>query len=148
MSENDIQQEARAFFEAYRATFQRLEAAPVADFFAFPLQVVGDGREVSLSAVPSRDAWLGDLERLLGMYRLLGVSTARALELTVQELSPRLCQASLHWELYDGQGKRLYDFNAIYTLARQGENLRIAAIAHNESPRLRACLAQVRTAGG
>jgi hypothetical protein len=37
---------------------------------------------------------------------------------------------------------RLYDFNALYTLAEINGSWLIVAISHNQIPRLRACLAR------
>jgi hypothetical protein len=93
-------------------------------------------------SVASRDEWVGQIERLLAMYRAIGVHSARALHLSATELSPRLGRAEVHWALSDAAGGLLYDFHATYTLARLGDDWRIAAIAHDEIPRYRACLAR------
>jgi hypothetical protein len=42
------------------------------------------------------------------------------------------------------EGGRIYDFDASYTLADLGEGMRITAIAHNETPRLRALIERQR----
>jgi hypothetical protein len=68
------------------------------------------------------------------------------LGLQVIELAPRLAQATVHWGLVDEQRGRIYDFDASYTLADFGEGMRITAIAHNETPRLRASLERQRLA--
>jgi hypothetical protein len=39
-------------------------------------------------------------------------------------------------------GDALYDFEAVYTLAETRTGWRIAAIAHNQIPRLLACIAR------
>jgi hypothetical protein len=46
--------------------------------------------------------------------------------------------------LFDEQGRPIYDFDASYTLADLGEGMRITAIAHNETPRLRAVIERQR----
>ncbi len=79
------------------------------------------------------------------MYRAIGFGSARVLRLAPVELSPRLVQVMVHWALHDGIGRILYDFQALYTLVRIGDTLRIAAIAHNEIPRYRECLARLRS---
>jgi hypothetical protein len=53
------------------------------------------------------------------------------------ELAPQLAR-TVHWDSVDGAGGRIYGFDASYTLADLGEGIRITAIAHNETPRLRA----------
>ena len=75
----------------------------------------------------------------------MGFASAGILDLFVIELSPRLCLSTVHWELHDRAEASLYDFTAVYTLAEIGGNLRIAAIAHNELPRLRAHLNGIST---
>ena len=68
-------------------------------------------------------------------------------DLSVIELSPRLFQAAVHWDLRDRVGASLYVFMAVYSLAKIGLNLRVAAIAHNELPRLRAHFNGISTNG-
>jgi hypothetical protein len=140
-----------AFFDSYRAAFERFDAHAVADHFAFPGHVTGDMGEITLIPVATKQDWLAQIERIIGMYKTIGVSTARVLELKMTEISPRLVQAVIHWELQNGAGAILYDFDAIYTLAKVGDDLRVSAIAHNEIPRYKACVARLqaqRTADG
>ena len=80
----------------------------------------------------------------MAAYRAIGVRSAEVRELRVTELTPRLAQAAVRWGLIDGEGGRLYDFDAAYTLADLGQGMRITAIAHNETPRLRAFLERQR----
>ncbi len=134
-----------AFFESYRTAFERFDAPAVAGHFAFPSHVTSDTGEIVLSSIASSEEWSGKIERLLGMYRAIGVSSARVLDLAETRLSPRLSQVTVHWELHDGAGQLLYDFEAAYTLVEIDGALRIAAIAHNEIPRYRACLERLRS---
>jgi hypothetical protein len=133
-----------AFFESYRAAFERFDAPAIADHFAYPSHVTSDTGEIVLMAVAGRQDWIAQVERLIGMYRAIKVSSARVLDLVTTELSPRLIQARIHWALHDGAGRDLYDFDAIYTLASINGALRITAISHNEIPRYRACLARLQ----
>ena len=94
--------------------------------------------ERPVTAVADRQAWTGHLERLLGTYREIGVRSAAILEAQVTELSPRLVQATVRWRLLDQAGGRIYDFDASYTLLDVGQGMQLAAIAHNETARLRA----------
>lgn len=130
------------FLDAYRAAFEAYDAAAIAELFAYPCQVTSDAGAVSVTAVPTRDAWLPQLERLLAAYEGIGVRSAHVLEHRVTELAPRLAQAVVRWRLIGGEERPLYDFDATYTLADLGDGLRIAAIAHNEAPKLRALLQQ------
>jgi hypothetical protein len=72
------------------------------------------------------------------------VRSAKVLKLQVVELTPRLAQAAVHWGLRDQQSKAIYDFDASYTLADFGQGMRITAIAHNETPRLRTAIDRQR----
>ncbi|GAC1483842.1 MAG: hypothetical protein NVS1B5_03430 [Gemmatimonadaceae bacterium] len=54
-----------------------------------------------------------------------------------------MVQARLRWALADRAARPLYEFDAMYTLARHTETFRITAIAHNEIPEYRRCLARV-----
>jgi hypothetical protein len=134
-----------AFFESYRTAFERLDAPAIADHFAYPSHITSDTGEIVLIPIAAKQDWIGKIEQLLGMYRAVGFSSARILNLAATELSPRLAQAILHWALHDGAGRILYDFEATYTLAKINGTLRIAAISHNEIPRYRACLARLRS---
>lgn len=57
-------------------------------------------------------------------------------DLSIVELAPRLTQASLMMEVHGRAGQALYDFEVVYTLAETRTGWRIAAIAHNQIPRL------------
>lgn len=123
------------FLSSYRAAFETFDADAIADLFAFPCHVTGGGAPVGVAIVPSRDAWRPQLERLLDAYRRLDVRTARVVAVETSELGPDLLQAVVRWELLDRKARRIYEFDASYTLADLGEGLRVTAIAHNESPR-------------
>jgi hypothetical protein len=86
------------------------------------------------------------IERLVAFYGAIGVQAAEVLGLQVIEFAPRLVQATVHWGLVDEEGGRICDFDASYTLVDLGVGMRISAIAHNETPRLRAALEQQRLA--
>jgi hypothetical protein len=134
------------FFDSYRAAFERLDAGAIADHFAYPAHITSDSGEIyeiGLMSVVERGDWIGWIEHLLGMYRAVGFSSARVGKLATTALSPRLVQATVQWALHDAAGRPLYDFEATYSLAKINGAFRIAAIAHNEIPRYRACLAKV-----
>jgi hypothetical protein len=130
-----------AFFDAYRVAFEAFDVGAVADLFSYPCQLTSDAGKIAVTVVPSREVWAPQIERLVAAYRAIGVGSAKIIELQVKELSPQLAQATVRWGLLDGNGRTLYEFDASYTLADLGQGLRITAIAHNETPRLRALLA-------
>ena len=132
--------DVRAFFDDYRATFARYDAEALADLFAFPFHVVSDTEEIAPMSVGSRDDWLGVLQGLLGGYRTLGVASGEPLAIDVNELSPRLATARVEWELRREDASAIYRFTAVYTLVRSGDRWRVAAIAHDELPKLQAAL--------
>jgi hypothetical protein len=129
--------DVQMFFDSYRAAFERREAAAIAEHFRFPLHVTGDAGEVTAVSVPSLEAWIPQLERLLGAYTQLDVRTARMAETHTRRLSPRLAQTAVHWALENSAGKVVYEFDASYTLAASGGALKITAITHNEQLRAR-----------
>ena len=140
------QASAKQFLHEYRATFERFDVAAVAAFFAFPLQVTGDAADVTVVSVPTLEAWVPQIERIVGAYRMLGVASADARDVRVVAVTTRISQATVNWHLLDAQGAAIYDFHASYTLADLGAGLRITAIAHDESPRLMAALARHQAA--
>jgi hypothetical protein len=133
-----------AFFDSYRSAFERQDVAAIADHFAYPGHVTSDAGEIALVPITNRTEWIGKLEQLLGMYRAIKVSTAQVLDLAVIEISPRLALAHIHWALHTAAGERLYDFEAIYTVAQTDEAFRIVALAHNEMPQYQACYTRLK----
>lgn len=134
-----------AFFDSYRAAFERSDVSAIADHFAFPLHITSDAGQVAPLTVATRQDWIGIVQRLLAVRRAIGFSFARALNLVAIELSSRLIQAVVHWSLLDSAGGTLYDFNAAYSLATIDGVVRITAISHNEVPRYREYLARIQS---
>ncbi len=134
----------RAFFDAYRLAFEAFDAVAIADLFFYPCQITSDADQITVMTAPTRDTWLPQVERLVEVYRSIGVRSAEVIDLQVVELSPRLAQAAITWRLVDEAERRLYDFHAAYTLADPGSGLRITAIAHDETLLLRGAAARSR----
>lgn len=134
----------KTFFESYRAAFERYDASGIADHFAFPAHMTSDADQIELSAIPSKEEWIDQLKHLVEMYRAIGVSSARILELTISGLSPRVVYTTVRWGLYDRTGALLYDFYATYTMVSMGGALRISALAHNEMPQSRDALKRIQ----
>ncbi len=144
MPTTDLHTTISAFLDSYRTAFEHQDAPAIADHFAYPGLVTSDAGEITLVPITNRQEWISKLEQLLGMYRTIGVGSARALDLTLTEISPRLVTARIHWALHNAAGERLYDFAAIYTLARTAGAFHITAIAHNELPQYQACYARLK----
>jgi hypothetical protein len=132
---DSVDADIQAFFDSYRNAFERRDVAAIADHFRFPLHVSGDAGDVTVVSIPSIDAWIPQLERLLAAYKQLDVKTAQMLEVRITRFSPRLAQAAVHWALESSTAKPIYEFDATYTLAGTGASQKITAIAHNEQLR-------------
>lgn len=145
MSLSETAESLNAFLESYRIAFEQMDAPAIAEHFAYPSHVTSDTGEIVLIPIADKSDWIGQIERLLDMYRAIDFGSARVLDLAPTELSPRLVQAILHWELQDSMGRSLYDFQAVYTLVKISDALRIAAISHNEIPRYREALARLQS---
>ncbi len=144
MPTSDLHSTLSTFFDSYRSAFERQDAAAIADHFAYPGLVTSDAGEITLVPITNRQEWLGRLEQLLGMYRIIKVGSARILDLTLTEISPRLVLAHIHWSLHTPAEEHLYDFEAVYTLAQTAGAFHITAIAHNEMPHYQAYVTRLK----
>lgn len=126
-------QSVTAFFGSYRTAFERLDAPAIAGHFAYPSQITSDGGgPIIVTSIVNKQDWTRQIEQLLGMYRKIGFSSGKILDMATTMISERLVQVFVHWILLDRSGRSLYDFEAAYTLANMNGNLRITAISHNE----------------
>lgn len=141
---HELKQEIDAFFRSYCAAFEALDADAIADCFAFPSHIASDADEVSLIPIANRQECLTAVDKVVALHRELGAPAGRIHDLTIHELSPQLVQASLRMEVLDGTANFLYDFEATYSLAKLSGRWRIAAISHNQIPRLLRCVAEHR----
>ncbi len=143
MRSSKITADVRAFFTSYCTAFIRQDAPAIARHFADLVHVASDdGDDVSVH-VANRTEWRKEIDRILEMYRAIDVAAVEATGLATDALSSRLVQARLRWALSDRAGRPLYEFDAMYTLARHTETFRITALAHNEIPEYRRCLARL-----
>ena len=142
MASSELHEEVRAFFRSYTAAFEALDVDAIADCVAYPSHIVSDGEEVGLIAMADRQQCLAAMDRVVTLHRKLGAPAGRIHDLSIMELSPRLVQASLTMEVLDKSSSHLYDFQAIYSLAKFSGAWRIVAIAHNQIPRLMSCVSQ------
>ncbi len=140
MRSSKITADVRAFFTSYCTAFIRQDAPAIAKHFADSVHVASDtGADVSVR-VANPVEWRKTIDRILAMYRAIDVGSLEATGLATDALSPRLVQARLRWALSDRAARPLYEFDAMYTLARHTETFRITAMAHNEIPEYRRCL--------
>jgi hypothetical protein len=130
------------FLNSYRMAFEAFNPDRVRSHFAFPLHLTSDADEVSIVCVPTREAWRTQVERLLGVYRTLGVASAQPLDTRISPVSRRLLSTHVRWHLRTAAGAAIYEFDVHYLLVKIDGDFRIAAIAHNETPRLRASLSR------
>jgi len=141
---SNITADVRAFFTTYCSAFIRQDAPAIARHFAEIIHVASEtGDDVSVHVATAAE-WRKTIDHLLEMYRAIDVGWAEATALTTEAISPRLVHARLRWSLQDRARRPLYEFDALYTLARHTETFRIIAIAHNEIPRYRRCLAKAK----
>ena len=131
---------SQELMEKYRSAFTRGDVTALMDCFSFPLLVLGaTGAEASVS-VADGETWPGVLQRLLDTYESLGVVEAVPLALSIDEPMMPVAIVRAHWALQRQNGDSVYDFTAVYTLARIDDQLRIVAVAHNELPALQAAM--------
>jgi hypothetical protein len=138
--------DVRAFFTSYCTAFIRQDATAIARHFADIVHAATDvGDDVDVH-VANGSEWRSTIDRILEMYRGIDVGSVVATGLATDPLSSRLVQARVRWALSDKAARPLYEFDAMYTLARHTETFRITAIAHNEIPEYRRCLAALESA--
>jgi hypothetical protein len=135
--------DVRAFFTSYCTAFIRQDAPAIARLFADIVHVTTDvGDDVNVR-VENASECRSTIDRILAMYRAIDVGSLVATGLATDPLSIRLVQARVRWALSDKNARPLYEFDAMYTLARHTETFRITAIANNEIPEYRRCLARL-----
>ena len=140
MGSSEITADIRAFFTTYCTAFIRRDAPAIAGHFADQVHVASETGKSVRTQVADGAEWRNTIDQLLEMYRAINVGWAEATSVSVHALSPRLVQARLRWALQDAARSPLYEFEALYTLARHDETFRIVAIAHNELPHYRRCV--------
>ncbi|HYU53043.1 MAG TPA: hypothetical protein VEK37_08860 [Gemmatimonadaceae bacterium] len=143
-SRSNVTADVRAFFTTYCSAFIRQDAPAIAKHFANTIQVASDtGDDVTVHVATAAE-WRKTIDHLLEMYRAIDFGWAEATALTCEVISPRLVHAHLRWLLQDKDHQPLYEFDALYILARHTDTFRIIGVAHNEISQYRRCLAKVR----
>jgi hypothetical protein len=138
---SDITAHVRGFFTEYCTAFIRQDGAAIAKHFADLVHTVSDtGKDVRVH-VSTGEEIRKTIDHLLEMYRAIDFGSAEALALATDPLSSRLVQVRIRWALRNKAGAPLYEFDAMYTLARHSDLFRITAVAHNEMAQYRRCIA-------
>lgn len=143
MRSSKITADVRSFFTTYCTAFIRQDAPAIVKHFADTVHVASDDGDAVRIQVSDAAEWRKTIDRILEMYRSIDVGSLEATGLATDPLSPRLVQVRLRWALGDKSARPLYEFDAMYTLARHTEIFRITALAHNEIPEYRRCVARL-----
>ena len=143
-----IKADIEAMITDYRAAFSRYDLDGILQCYTLPNHFISDAEVVALMPITTADDCRAGVERVLAWHRTIGMASGRLVKLAVTELSPQLAVAYLDVELQDGEGRRLYDYQGFYTAVKTVGGWRIASIAHNQVPRLKACVAQVKASLG
>lgn len=125
-----------AFLDSYRAAFSSLDLDAITRLFAYPCHVTGAGDPPTLRHVAAADEWRPTLQRVIEIYRHLGVASARIESLESAQLSPNVATATVRWRLHAGDGAPLHAFTVTFTLVLQDGRALVSALAHDERPRL------------
>lgn len=145
MRSSKITADVRSFFTTYCTAFIRQDAPAIVKHFADTVHVASDDGDAVRIQVSDAAEWRKTIDRILEMYRSIDVGSLKATGLATDPLSPRLVQVRLRWALGDKSARPLYEFDAMYTLARHTEIFRITALAHNEIPEYRRCVARLES---
>ncbi len=124
----------------YFAAYQKGDIEEILDWFLLPCHFVSDADEVALMPLATREACRAGVERVVNWHERLGVKGRRIVKQLIIELSPRISCVDVEVEVELEGGVKLYDFEAVYTFVRRGDDWRIAAITHNQIPRLLSCV--------
>ena len=126
--------------EKYCSAFASADVEALLDCFDFPLQVVSITKNRASVSIARTEDWPQVLIELLGGYKRLSVAEPVPLSLEVTEPMEGVAFVRVHWALQRANGDPVYDFKAVYTLARTDSRYRIVAIVHDEVPKLRAAM--------
>jgi len=128
-----------AFLASYRSAFEAYDTEAIVGHYVFPCTIVGDSETPLPVTFKGADQLSAGVDYILSLHRQIGVTSGPPQLLEITEFSPRLAGMMLRSQFRDAHGKPLYDFQGFYSLVRTGAGFRIAAISHNQLPRLLAC---------
>src|SRR3954453_21332957 len=99
---------AREFIDRYRRTFESFDLDAITACYAFPVLVVSETDGVTTTSVPAADGWRPQVERIVGAYRVLGVSGATVASLEIAAVTPGIAHATVTWSLETASGGPVY----------------------------------------
>ncbi|KUJ83072.1 hypothetical protein AWR36_011085 [Microbulbifer flavimaris] len=143
--DNNSKAEINKLFLEYRRTFESGDAQQVAEFYRFPLHYYA---EHGSKAVVSRRDFVGLVEKLLRLYRHLGVQQIVGTVSDQMVLNRHSNLVSLNWILLRSEGEKtvqLYDAGTRYLVVETADGPRIDALfAGDETTKLRHALRTLR----
>ena len=139
MASSDTVSAVLEFLASYRTAFEAYDTRAIVDHYSFPCAIIGDSETITPVLFAGEDQCSAGVDYVLTLHRQIGVTQGKPLLLEITELSPRLAGMNLRFQMQDKAGKPLYDYQGFYSLARTEAGYRIAAICHNQIPRLLAC---------
>jgi len=139
MASSDTVSAVLEFLASYRTAFAAYDTRAIVDHYAFPCAITGDSETITPVLFVGEDQCSAGVDYVLSLHRQIGVTQGKPLLLEITELSPRLAGMNIRYQMQDKAGRPLYDFQGFYSLARTDAGFRIAAICHNQIPRLLAC---------
>ena len=139
MASSDTVSAVLEFLASYRTAFEAFDTRAIVDHYAFPCAIIGDSETITPVLFVDENQCSAGVDYVLSLHRQIGVTQSKSLLLEITELSPRLAAMNMRIQLQDKTGKPLYDYQGFYSLARTEAGYRIAAICHNQIPRLLAC---------
>lgn len=147
-SQNAAERRVVEFLHSYKSAFEAFDAERVTDHFVCPVHVTSDADHVSVVSVPNREAWRTQIAGLIDAYRRIGVASAYPAEIRVHLMSPNVLVARVHWRLLRADQSVIYQFHGNYTVVVIDGDLKITAIVHDESARLREAMIGARSDAG
>ncbi|HWZ36797.1 MAG TPA: hypothetical protein VNY08_00665 [Bradyrhizobium sp.] len=139
MAPSDTVSAVLEFLASYGTAFEGYDTKAIVDHYAFPCAIIGDSETITPLVFKGAEQCSAGVDYVLSLHRQVGVTQGKPLLLEITELSPRLAGMNIRYQWQDKTGKPLYDFQGFYSLARTEAGYRIAAICHNQLPRLLAC---------
>jgi hypothetical protein len=139
MASSDTISAVMESLDSYRTAFEGYDTEAIVEHYAFPCAIIGDSEAVAPVVFKGAEQCSAGVDYVLSLHRQIGFAEGKPLLLEITELSPRLAALNLRLQMQDRAGRPLYDFQGFYSLARTAAGYRIAAICHNQIPRLLAC---------
>ena len=139
MVPHDTMSAVMEFLDSYRTAFESYDTEAIVEHYAFPCAITGDSETIAPILFDGAEQCSAGVNYVLSLHRAIGVTQGQPLLLEITELSPRLAGMMIRYQMQDRRGEPLYDFQGFYSLARTAAGYRIAAICHNQIPRLLAC---------